>query len=404
MFERIVIQQHDPFETERPIDVGALVEAMLFYGSVHLVADASAIKQLLRVWGPDGLLELVSSGYLNIVYRDNFAAIFTGKNGLGREHHDVVVGAITREQGGRSVAAAEEVIPKTFIEATGRPGRGRRLARRFIDRIEVEQIDTALPQRARADLLDQPFSEAAARSLLRHYAPTYPRAEFARFKVLPIVGDHVVVDTDIDFVAANAEYHQRIPPSHSSLSPAHFLSHLVNAREVTEYACMLDAELVTDTLHGSILSLRVNQLLNRAKHSRQVVDHFQGFSIDGARAIREAVNSGERGIDDILRLLERARRFRHWLEKLPPDADLASQYHRDSVADTWADKLPTKLTRWSLFTGVGAGLDALWGGGGTVAGIALSVVDTFFLDKLIRGWKPNQFVEGTVAPFVRRSI
>jgi hypothetical protein len=39
---------------------------------------------------------------------------------------------------------------------------------------------------------------------------------------------------------------------------------------------------------------------------------------------------------------------------------------------------------------------------GTAVGIGLSAGDSFLVDKLIKGWKPNQFVNGPLKEFVRR--
>src|ERR1043166_1315012 len=48
-------------------------------------------------------------------------------------------------------------------------------------------------------------------------------------------------------------------------------------------------------------------------------------------------------------------------------------YYRETVKESWVEKLPAKTTRWTIFTGIGLGLDALGAGGlGTAAGVALS--------------------------------
>ncbi len=33
------------------------------------------------------------------------------------------------------------------------------------------------------------------------------------------------------------------------------------------------------------------------------------------------------------------------------------------------------------------------GGVGTIAGVAIGALDTFYLDQLIQGWKPSQFID-----------
>jgi len=76
------------------------------------------------------------------------------------------------------------------------------------------------------------------------------------------------------------------------------------------------------------------------------------------------------------------------------EVHIVRAYYQETVKESWVEKLPGKSTRWSIFTGIGLGLDALGASGlGTAAGVAESAVDSFVLDKLIKGWKPHQFVE-----------
>jgi hypothetical protein len=85
-----------------------------------------------------------------------------------------------------------------------------------------------------------------------------------------------------------------------------------------------------------------------------------------------------------------------------PNQDLVKAYFRESTTSTWIDKLPVKAARWSLFTGAGVVLDLAGAGGvGTLAGVAVSAFNDFVLEKLARGWKPNQFIEGPLKKFVR---
>lgn len=80
-------------------------------------------------------------------------------------------------------------------------------------------------------------------------------------------------------------------------------------------------------------------------------------------------------------------------------ADIAEKLH----TTIGLDKLPAKSVRWSLFTGAGIGLDALGAGGiGTTAGVALSALDSFVIDKILKGWKPHHFVEGDLKGFIKQ--
>ena len=65
----------------------------------------------------------------------------------------------------------------------------------------------------------------------------------------------------------------------------------------------------------------------------------------------------------------------------------------------WVDKLPAKPLRWFQFTLAGGLIANLQPPRGTIASTALGAADAFLFDKLIKGWKPNQFVQGPLKSF-----
>jgi hypothetical protein len=63
--------------------------------------------------------------------------------------------------------------------------------------------------------------------------------------------------------------------------------------------------------------------------------------------------------------------------------------------------MPAKHARFATFTGGGLIIDSLGGGGlGTLAGLGLSAFDMYLLEKIVHKWKPTQFVDDTVRPFL----
>jgi hypothetical protein len=136
--------------------------------------------------------------------------------------------------------------------------------------------------------------------------------------------------------------------------------------------------------------------------SRNAAALFQEFVFDDARAVAEAVRRGSFSLADVLSILPKVAKFKEWLGSEAAQRDLIKAYFREAVRPTWVDKLPPKTLRWFLFTGAGVGLDATIGGGlGTVTGIGLGAIDTFLLDRLLKGWKPSQFVDDHLRKLVQ---
>lgn len=108
------------------------------------------------------------------------------------------------------------------------------------------------------------------------------------------------------------------------------------------------------------------------------------------------VNSSERGIKEILALLDSARRFKEWLRDRPADANLMKEYYNAIRKDSWIDGLPSKAVRWLLFNPLAALVP-----GGALVGLGISAADTFLVDKIAQGWKPSQFVEGPLSRFAK---
>lgn len=125
--------------------------------------------------------------------------------------------------------------------------------------------------------------------------------------------------------------------------------------------------------------------------------------MDNGHPIREVLNSRERTFTDFLKVIEKADNYKHWLKGLSEDTNLIKEYYRAVTTETWVDKIPGKAFRWSFFTGAGLVLDAVATGGvGTIVGLGLSLGDAFIIDKMIKGWKPNMFIESNLKDFAKR--
>jgi hypothetical protein len=164
------------------------------------------------------------------------------------------------------------------------------------------------------------------------------------------------------------------------------------------------AEIVTSPVSSGIINLKMAQLLSRREKSLTQIQMFQNTHLEDARAIREAINSGERTFEEFFELLEKAARFKEWLKGRNPDANLLRDFYRAATTDTWLERLPTRSVRFVLATLGGLGADLLFptGGIGTGIGVGLGAIDSLALDRIMKGWRPNHFIEGELSDFASR--
>jgi hypothetical protein len=214
----------------------------------------------------------------------------------------------------------------------------------------------------------------------------------------------LVVSSDIRFQEANRFYHQRISPTHSSLSPAYLLAHLLSVKADLHFAARFNSEIAIDDVNALIVRGHLGHILEKLQSSSKAAASFQEFVFDDSRAVAEAMRSGAHHLKDLLPILPKAQRFKTWLQTESAQRDVVKAYFHEALERTWIDKLPAKSIRWFLFSAAGVGLDALGAGGmGTAAGFGLGALDTFVLDRILGGWKPNQFVDDYLREFVRNS-
>lgn len=370
------------------IDIGALAEGLLFYGRVAVIGNTGTLKDLVRLIRPFDLLSLLRDGRLEFHYLSDQLGVSTTRLSNGKSIHGLVRFSSPDH-------TIEKVGPKAFKDAAGGASpRQKRIGGGQFSKL-LRPIDhSAFDQDSILHALtDADSTLLSVLSLIREVVPNFNLPDETYFKIERET-DGFYVDTNLDFDALNMLYHQAVPPSYSSLTEAYLLDLIQGAYEKTYFAAKLDTEVAVHPIQRAVQAKAVEAIVRRHLHSRGQIESFSDLTLSDSHAIREAINSGAVPFSSVIKLLDSADKFRHWLHQQPPDAHLVRAYYRETVKGSWVEKLPAKTTRWTILTGIGLGLDALGAGGlGTAAGVALSAVDSFVLDKLIKGWKPHQFIE-----------
>jgi hypothetical protein len=216
-------------------------------------------------------------------------------------------------------------------------------------------------------------------------------------------GQGCTLETNIDFEQANSIFRRRTDVSDATLTPGYLLSHLAETRKNLAHAADFSADLAVSPPISIAAGCRLKNLIARRASRDAEVQVFEDLVFNESRCVREAVNSGERSFNDVLRLVKAGMKFKEWLKKSSQDSDLVNEYCREVTRAEWADKLPPKAARWVVFSAAGTAAGFLLSPlAGAAVGVGLSLGDSFLVDKLIKGWKPNQFVNGPLKDFVKR--
>lgn len=389
MFEYVCVHPKEPEGTK--FDLGLLAESLIFYGKVYLVIPANALPGLIQQIGPDLLLELISEGYFHILYMDKVIGALTKNTGTPFELYEMWIAHT-------DLMKLEINSQQAFISATGKSGKGRRLSRRFLQHVKIIEYPKEILKNIHWEMQEGVYIEEYIRRLIkRNQTSTFANLSQLKYRFIEIPGRGFQLKTNLNLSAM-----REAGINTSELEkPVSILAHYGKIVADMSIWAQLNSEVALTPRQTDVLSARVDKLLERCSVASINISSFQDFVFDDARAIREVINQGGREFRDIIPIIQRARKFRDWLSAHQPDTNLLKAYHKEVRTDTWIDRLPVKFARWFIFTGVGVGIELMGGGGvGIAGGVVLSVLDSFFLDKIVKGWKPNQFIEGPLTRFL----
>lgn len=393
MFERITLDR--PGDAAKPVDLGVLAECLVFYETVRLIVDHNTFSFLVNSCGPDQLLDLMSMDSLQIEFVENMTGVASKLIG-GQTIYDYVnfhTGSF------RYQVSARKVFDKI---ATGK--KANKYFDRFDQLVKRFSYTAEINEQVRKDWTDDAYLRQTAQIYLALKSPNYVPPSILEIKVRPH-SQGFSLSTNIDFSAADADYRAINGTPDPHVTPSQLLVSLSDMRRDLTIGSSFGSEFAMSSVSSAIAACKFSDLINKAIGGKERTSVFQEDVLDDLPSIREAVNSGARTFSDVVRLVEQAKKFKEWLRKQDPDEHLRKAYLRDVSHTDWADNLPPKALRWLIFTAGGLALGAAFTNPitGTAAGTALSLADSFLLDKLIKGWKPSQFIDGPLKDFVQRT-
>lgn len=379
MFESIYITP----TSNNSLDIGLLAELLLFYGKVRVVASESMVNDLVRVCPPELIIELIQEEFLHIDYLHNSLGVLFYNNEFPKKYSFTTFSSPEH--------TLEKISQKIFYSNIGRQGRARRLSQKFNKLVNVETYTDEVYENIPSFLLDRAFIDNSITEIFRKLIPEYLIPINTYFHVFE-EDRKIVVETNIDFSSVNNIYSKKYKDK--ILTVDGILSIIFHIKGFIHFASRFNDEIATDDLNSSIIKGKFELIAKKIIKDYYQIELFQNFIFEKIRDIRGAVNSGTINFTDVIEVVKKSRKFKNWLSELSPESSIIREYYRTVSADTVIDKLPSKTVRWALFSGTGILIDSLSGGSGIgiAGGLGLSAFDSFILDKVVAGWKPNHYI------------
>ena len=255
MFKSITILTQNNKDHINPIDIGRLVECMLFYEQTIVIANRGILTQLFRFFGFDRIIELIEEKLLRIIYTESFVGVHTRTlNGI--QYHDAIRFSSPQHM-------YQDEIRKICMDVTGKTGKGRRVARRVEGKIRVQNHDNIILEGARKSFLDQNYVSISARTVLASLVPDVTNFSNIIFNTRNTENGIEVV-SNINFTALNERYHKRVSPSHSTITPSFILSHLLTVETELYFSSTNLSELSSSPISSTLIEQKVNYILKKS--------------------------------------------------------------------------------------------------------------------------------------------
>lgn len=387
MLERVYVRNHHSFVSP-VIDLGALAEAALFYGDTQLVLSRASLWQLLDRIGAETLLELAKVEHIHPYYMTDVPAVHTEDTGSRDERHRIVTVGIHK-------ASMESEVVEAFRARTSQSGRGRRLANQFLKECQPLKTPSGFTHDAQEAIRNTAVLNAVLPIMIKSALDLQALPQGLEWRAVATDDGHTRLETN----GAWSDIRSRLAATQTTnlqLSTANFLVKLAEVSLDLRLAAELTSEISTSPFGAQLIAAKCHELATVNQEHAATLDTFQSVVLDG-RNVRAAINSGERTMAELMPILENSRKFRNWITGIEIQTDPLTAYWQEVTKDNWAAKQPMKTFRFCTLAAPGFLTANPYV---TAATTVLSALDEFVLERVAKGWRPNQFIDDDLKPFV----
>lgn len=395
MFERITITETENADPDRPLDVGLILESMLFYKkTIVMISTQKSFFQLLHELGDRNLLKLIESDTLELMFNESYTAIKSDPDSNNRIYHNIVTfsnNSITKES----------ELQKACVKYTGREGRGRRLSNVLADKTKSFKHQRNFDQISKEVFLDKKYIQKTYRMILENHVPGQKDWDNTIFEV-ESQKNGFYINTTLNFDKLNNEI-ALLGKEKIILRPANILANILEIENDVYRTSYNTSELVSHSTKNNLLSLRLQYFMEKLKNNIQAKENLLKHINLNFRTLREEYNLKKIDVNKIVAAILHSNKFKNWLNSKDNDENILNAYLSEiSKIDNFSS-LPNKSFRWIIFTLTGIAFETFLPTGiGTTLTLTSGVLDTFFLEKLISGWRPNQFVNTYLTSAIKK--
>ncbi|HEY3046141.1 MAG TPA: hypothetical protein VGJ72_01580 [Polaromonas sp.] len=396
MFEKIILRRSE--DGQLPT-MGDLAEALLFYQHVHLVLDYSSLFNYVNTIGIEQLIQLLDKKTVSAVYCREMLGAQSQQIGALLHHNFVGMELAGRQDSPKRFTAQESI--EDILKKTGQYSNraARKISEKFLEKVPIRSLTgkdflhgntNGLIDAATADLYEPTFiAEAFSRTL--NCTPGFVGLSSSlAIEVQPTHAGFTIF-SNLDLKPTN-EARARRSPALEPLTVAHLLSEIFSARSDTILAAHYGGDFRTSRAGSSIINLQYEELMRRSGINQNEVRLFQEVIVNEGRSLKEVIDKGERSFDEFLLVLNKATLFRNWSSGVHPDKSMVAEYLKEGSRQGWIESLPGKGLRFVI----GSALDLKVPGAGTL----FSLAESLLIEKMMKGWRPNHFVDRRLKPFV----
>lgn len=391
MFEKVILKSSD---SGAAITAGELAEALLYYQNVHLVLDYGSVMGLVRQIGMPNLLTTLNRPNVSAIYTEQMLTVLP-QTINNRQYFSFEAIRICGSELVGQLHSAKRRFTFMLEDKCNIPRKRAMLYQeRFrklapFKRITDDSfIEGGLIRAAHEELADKNLVKDAIKVSLKHSVGLQHIPEHFEYRVF-LEENRFTVDTDLDFSALSKVYSSRWGGSLSVVNP--LLDFFIFKSDLA-FAAHYGSEIYTSHRTSDLIDLKCKGLLRRINLDKTNINSFSRTVTQNAPKLRDVINSGERTYDEFLVLLDKAEKFKKWIGNKSPEQELISEYLKDISSEPTISKLPSKLIRYFFTTAIGM-IEP-------ITGNALSLTDTFLVEKMLGGWRPNRFVTENLSPFV----